>query len=196
MSAFDTGEDLAPFRPLSGVRFPSICRLPSGCPTRPLRTTSRRPEDIAGRAESVGGAIKTMLSAAVFPADADDLARLPVGAFASVAGEGELSFRAQAALSSTTNLLATPGLPIIGSVALTQAASLTVGAEWMASGEFELRVSKPTATRVRLSFYRRRGRSLSVSAKALVGVSARGSRQGPAGGADDGDQRRIPRPIC
>ena len=137
-----------------------------------LRYAYFHPFDIAGRAESVGGAIKTMLSAAVFPADADDLARLPVGAFASLAGEGELSFSAQASLSSTTNLLATPGLPLIGSVALVQAASLTVGAEWTASGEFELRVSKPTATQVRLSFYRRRGRSLSVSAKALAGVSA------------------------
>ncbi len=51
-------------------------------------------------------------------------------------------------------------------------ASLTVGAEWTASGGFELRVSKPTATQARLSFYRRRGQSLSVSAKALAGVSA------------------------
>jgi hypothetical protein len=120
----------------------------------------------------VGGAIKTMLSAAVFPADPDDLARLPVGAFASLAGEGEISFSAEASVSSTTNLLATPGLPIIGSVALVGGASLTVGAEWTASGEFELRVSKPSATQVRLSFYRRHGRSLSVSAKALAGVSA------------------------
>jgi Clostripain family len=137
-----------------------------------LRYAYFHPFDITGRAETVAAAIKTMLSAAVFPADADDLARLPVGALASLAGEGELSFSAQASLSSTTNLLATPGLPIVGSVALVQAASVTVGAEWTASGEFELRVSKPSATQVRLSFYRRRGRSLSVSAKALAGVSA------------------------
>ena len=138
-----------------------------------LRYAYFHPFDIVGHAETVGGAIKTMLSAAVFPADADDLARLPVGAFASLAGEGELSFSGEASVSSTTNLLATPGLPIVGSVALMGGASLTIGAEWTASGEFELRVSKPSASHVRLSFYRRRGRSLSVSAKALAGVAAK-----------------------
>ncbi len=137
-----------------------------------LRYAYFHPFNIAGSSETVGGAIKTMLSAAVFPADTDDLSRLPVGAFASLAGEGELSFNVQASLSSTTNLLATPGLPIVGTVALVQAASVTVAAKWTASGEFELRVSKPSATEVRLSFYRRRGRSLTVSATALAGVSA------------------------
>ena len=138
-----------------------------------LRYAYFHPFDIAGHAETVGGAIKTMFSAAVFPADPDDLARLPVGAFASLAGEGEISFSAEASVSSTTNLLATPGLPIVGSVALVGGASLTIGAEWTASGEFELRVSRPSATHVRLSYYRRHGRSLSVSAKALAGVEAK-----------------------
>ena len=91
-------------------------------------------------------------------------------------------------MSSTTNLLATPGLPIVGTVALTQGATVTVGAEWIASGEFELRASKSSATRVRLAFHRRHGRSLSVSAKAHGRRLAPRSRQGHADDADDGDQ--------
>ena len=136
-----------------------------------LRYSYFHPFDIVGNSQTVGDAVGRMLSAAVFPADADDLARLSVGAFASLAGEGEISFRGKASLSSSTNLLATPGLPLVGSLALTHGASVDVEAAWTASGEFELRVSKPDASHVHISFYRRKGRSLTVSAKAMAGVS-------------------------
>ena len=63
-------------------------------------------------------------------------------------------------------------LPIVGTIALVQGASISVDAEWSASGEFELRLSKPDATTVHLAFYRRRGRSLNVSATAMAGLSA------------------------
>ena len=137
-----------------------------------LRYAYFHPFDIVGDELTVGDALKTMLSAAVFPADAEDLTQLAVGAFVSVAGEGELTFSGEATLSSTTNLLATPGLPIIGTAALTAGASVTVGAEWTASGEFEMRVSRADASTLRVAFYRRRGRSLTVSAKASAGVTA------------------------
>jgi Clostripain family len=137
-----------------------------------LRYAYFHPFDVAAGGGTVGEAIKTMLAAAVFPADADDLARVPVGAVVSVAGEGELSFSGQASLSSTTNLLATPGLPIVGAVSLVQAGRVSVAAAWTASGAFELRVSKPDQTRLHLAFHRRRGRSLTVSATGSVGISA------------------------
>ena len=130
------------------------------------------PFDIVAAAPTTGDAVASMIEAAVFPADADDLRELSVGGFASVAGEGEISFRGSATLSSSANILATPGLPIVGTVALTQGASVKVDAAWTLSGEFELRVSKPDATRAHLSFYRRRGRSLTVAAQAFAGVSA------------------------
>ena len=117
-------------------------------------------------------AIETMFSSAVFPADADDLVRLPTGAFASVAGEGEITFSGSAALSSATNLLATPGLPIVGAAALAAGATVSVNAAWTASGDFEMRAAKQDASSVRLSFFRRKGRALTVSAKASAGVSA------------------------
>ena len=90
----------------------------------------------------------------------------------SLAGEGELTISGEATLSSAANLLATPGLPIIGAAAVTAGASVNVGAEWTASGEFELRLSKSDASTLHLAFYRRRGRSLSVSATAKAGVTA------------------------
>ena len=130
------------------------------------------PFDTVGDEKSVGDALKAMFSSAVFPADADDLGRLAVGSFVSLAGEGELTISGEATLSSSANLLATPGLPIIGTAAVTAGASVNVGAEWTASGEFELRLSKSDASTLHLAFYRRRGRSLSVSATAKAGVTA------------------------
>ena len=97
---------------------------------------------------------------------------LTVGSFVSLAGEGELTISGEATLSSSANLLATPGLPIIGTAAVTAGASVNVGAEWTASGEFELRLSKSDASTLHLAFYRRRGRSLSVSATAKAGMTA------------------------
>jgi hypothetical protein len=137
-----------------------------------LRYAYFQPFDVVGQQERVGGAVQRLISGAVFPGDADDLAAIPVGAFVSLAGQGEVSFTGEATLSSATTLLATPGLPIVGSVAVNAGATATVGAEWTASGEFELRVSKPAASTLRLAFFRRRGRSLSVSATATAGVSA------------------------
>jgi hypothetical protein len=136
-----------------------------------LRYAYFHPFDTVGGTDNTGGAISKMLAAAVFPSDAQDLESLPVGAIVSLAGEGELSFSASATLSSTTNLLATPGLPLVGQVTLAQGASVTVNAQWTANGEFELRATRLSASRVRLAFYRRRGRSLTVSAKGMAGVS-------------------------
>ena len=47
-----------------------------------------------------------------------------------------------------------------------------MGAEWTVSGEFEMRVSRADAATLHVAFYRRRGRSLSVSAKASAGLTA------------------------
>jgi len=130
------------------------------------------PFDIVGASPTVRDAVAAMIGAAVFPADVDDLARLAIGAYASLAGDGEITFQANAFLTSSANLLATPGLPIVGSLEVTQGASVNVNAAWTAHGEFELRVSRPDPKSVRLSYHRRRGRSLTVSAKATAGVSA------------------------
>lgn len=130
------------------------------------------PFDLVGQDPTVKDAVARLLSAAVFPADVADLAQLPARSFATIAGEGELTFKGGASLSTTTNLLATPSLPLVGTVAtITQAASVSVNAAWSLKGGFELRLAGMDGKRVRLSYFRRRGRSLSISAKALAGVS-------------------------
>lgn len=131
------------------------------------------PFDIVGQDPSVKEAIERLLGAAVFPGDVDDLTRLPAGSFATIAGEGEITFEGEAGLSATANLLATPSLPLVGTLAtVTQAASVSVKAAWCLQGGFELRLARLDGSRVRLSYFRRRGRSLSISAKAIAGIAA------------------------
>ena len=137
-----------------------------------MRYAYCQPFDTVAQAPTLKDAVATMFASAVFPADADDLTRLPVGAVASVAGDGEITFSGSASLSSSTNLLATPGLPVIGTAALIQGATVGVDAKWTASGEFELRVRKLDPSRLQLSYFRRRGRALHISAKATAGVTA------------------------
>ncbi|MGH9310978.1 MAG: hypothetical protein ACRD1U_16500, partial [Vicinamibacterales bacterium] len=132
-----------------------------------------QPFDIAGTDPTVGAALGETLRAAAVPADLDDLAALPIGAYASVEGAGEVQLSASVELASVTNPLATPGLPIVGSVGVSAGASVSVGAEWRASGSFEIRVTKMAGDRVRLSYYKRAGSEIVVDATAAVGVSAK-----------------------
>ena len=49
------------------------------------------PFDVVGQDPPVKEAVERLLAAAVFPADVDDVTKLPVGSFATIAGEGELT---------------------------------------------------------------------------------------------------------
>jgi hypothetical protein len=129
------------------------------------------PFDVAGTDPTLGSALAETLKHAVIPADVDDLAALPLGAYASVEGEGEVQLTGSVEFASIANPLATPGLPVIGSVGITAGASVAIGGEWRASGAFEIRVAKAAADRVRLSYYKRAGSEISIEATASLGVS-------------------------
>jgi hypothetical protein len=131
-----------------------------------------QPFDVAGTDPTLAQALTDALQHAVVPADLDDLAALPTGAIASVQGEAELELSGSLELASVTNPLATPGLPIVGSAGVTAGASVSVGADWRASGAFEIRVSKLDRDRVRLAYFKRAGAEVTIEAKASVGISA------------------------
>ena len=116
-----------------------------------------QPFDVAGADPTLAKALSETIEGAVLPADVDDLAALPLGAFASVEGDGEVELKGSVELASVINPLATPSLPVIGSASISAGASLNVGAEFRASGGFELRVTKIAGDRVRLSYYKRAG---------------------------------------
>ena len=137
-----------------------------------LATRYFHPFDLAARNPTLGEALLETVKHAVIPRDADDLASLPAGAFASVEGEGTVQFTGSVDLASVVNPLATPGLPVIGSAKLSAGASVSVGGTFQASGAFELRVSRVSPETVRLACYRRTGSSLEINAAASVGVAA------------------------
>jgi hypothetical protein len=137
-----------------------------------LRYATFHPVDIVGTDTSLGDALQALVGTAVYPADATDLEQLPVGAFVSLVGTGELSFSGAATLNSATTLLATPGVKLVGQATVTAGASLTVGADWSMNGALELRISKSSASVARITYFRRRGRALEVSASARAGVGA------------------------
>lgn len=130
------------------------------------------PVELASSDPLLGVAIGKMFSAAVIPADVSDLAAMPVGSHALLAGDGEIEISGEVALSAVSNVLATPGLPLIGGLKVSQAASVSVGATWSASGAIELRITKTGTNQVRIAYHRRRGTGLAVGAKASLGVSA------------------------
>jgi hypothetical protein len=132
-----------------------------------------QPFDIAGTEPTLATALAETLRNAALPADVEDLSALAVGAYVSIEGEGELQLSGSLDFASVTNPLATPGLPVIGSASISAGASVTVGAEWRASGAFELRATKVAPGRVRLSYYKRAGSEISIDAAAAVGITAK-----------------------
>lgn len=132
-----------------------------------------QPFDIAGGDPTLADALAHTLQQATIPAAIEDLSTLPIGAFASIEGEGQIQVSGSVELASVTNPLATPGLPVIGSASVRAGASVEVDAKWRASGAFELRVTKMADGRVRLSYYKRAGSEVSIDATASVGVTAK-----------------------
>jgi hypothetical protein len=122
--------------------------------------------------KTLGAALKQTITGAGLAADVDDLNALPVGAFVSLTGSGRLSLRGTAVLSSSVNALATPSLPLLGSVTVPVSANVSVDAAWEASGDFELRVGKPSAGRIALSYHKSRGRAFTIGARATAGIAA------------------------
>lgn len=137
-----------------------------------IRYTYFHPFDVVGSQPTLAEGLRALFASAVFPADVEDLGKLVPGAYVSLAGEGKLSFKGQASLSPTANVLATPGLPIVGSLDVIRTASVEAKASFTASGEFEVRASKPSEAHANLAVYRRRGRELTLGAKASLGISA------------------------
>lgn len=131
-----------------------------------------QPFDVAASDPTVGQALAATVERAVLPADLDDLAAIPLGAFASIQGDAELQFNGAATMATVTNPLATPGLPVVGSASISAGASVSVEAQWRVAGAFELRVTKTAADRIRLSYYKRAGSDVSIEATAALGITA------------------------
>jgi hypothetical protein len=120
----------------------------------------------------VGACCLQLLERHGLPGDIDDLARLPVGALASVASEGTLTMSSSFSLQVSPNPLASASLPIGGGVSVTAGGSVGGSFKGSIRGAFEIRVWKSDESTIRLGYFRRKDASWSAEIAARLGVAA------------------------
>jgi hypothetical protein len=104
--------------------------------------------------------------------DIEDLAGMSEGLVATIEGGGKLKFSAEAELFSFANPLATVDPPGPGALNVGAGGSVKVGASYQLFGEYQIRAQKLDKQRVRLGFYKKRGKEFTLSVSAKGGVSA------------------------
>lgn len=117
-------------------------------------------------------AVRETASDFVLLGDIEDLAKMSVGLVATVEGGGHLKFSAEAELLSFANPLATVDPPGPGELNVGAGGSVKVGATYQLFGEYQIRARKLDKQKVRLGFYRKRGKEFTLSVSAQGGVSA------------------------
>jgi len=118
-------------------------------------------------------AIRTLIENFVIPGDLEDVEAMPSGSVATVVGTGTLTFSGQANLLSVVNPLATLGT-VAGSAILQvqENASVTVGAKYTLTGEYQVRVERLAGREFRLGYDKKRGSEFDVSVAAQIGLAA------------------------
>jgi hypothetical protein len=118
-------------------------------------------------------AIKTLFENFVIPGDLEDVESMPQGSVATVEGTGSLKFSAQANLLSVVNPLATVSTAAIKDVLKVQeGGSITVGATYTLTGEYQVRVQRLDGRKFRLGYEKKRSSEFDVSVAAQIGVTA------------------------
>jgi len=124
-------------------------------------------------APSMSDALLRCVGEFVIPANLADLKILPAGAIVTVTGSGALTFSAAVNLLTVANPLATVALPgPLPAISVQQGASVTVGASWKISADYQLRAQKTDSRTVRLGWYRKHGSDFTVTASASAGLTA------------------------
>src|SRR5262249_37793684 len=86
---------------------------------------------------------------------------------------GNLKFSGSANLLAITNPLASASVPLMGALGVSQGASVTVGADFQLSGDYQLRIHRMSGMSFRMGFYRKRGSQFDLSANAQISMSAK-----------------------
>jgi hypothetical protein len=132
------------------------------------------PFDITGPTLSVGDSCRTVLEEFVVPNTVDDLRRmrsLPENAVAAVSGHGELRIGASVDVAAAFNPLASvDGIPKLGTLSVSGAATAMVGVKAAVFGDFQIRVQKMSGALIRLSYHKVAGREVEVSLTGAAGL--------------------------
>ena len=124
-------------------------------------------------APTLAEALRRCLGEFVVPVDAGDLRSLPGGSIVTMAGRGTWKLSGTANLVAVANPLAGIALPSPApAISVRQGASVDVGASWEISTEYQVRVHKVDARRVRIGWVRKHGCDVEVTASASAAVEA------------------------
>jgi hypothetical protein len=117
-------------------------------------------------------AFRTTLQNFVIPSELADLAAMPEGSISTVEGNGALTFSGNASLPSITNPLLAASLPLkAGKIALSGGTSVSVGASFSVTGEYQIRIQKIGPARCQLGYHRKNGTEFGIRASAKAGLS-------------------------
>jgi hypothetical protein len=117
--------------------------------------------------------LQTVFQNFIVPGDLQDIAAMPAEGIATIDGKGTLKFSANANLLSAANPLAVLNTKVTkGPLTLQDGASLTVGATYTLTGEYQVRVWRRGGTKFRLGFEKKRSSEFDVSVTAEIGGSA------------------------
>ncbi|MBV9301411.1 MAG: hypothetical protein JOY62_18890 [Acidobacteriaceae bacterium] len=121
--------------------------------------------------DDIAPAVRTLFEHFRVPGDLGDIEAMETGIVAAVEGSGSLKFSAEANLLSAVNPLATVNTAVnVGPLKLQDGGSLTVGAAYTLTGEYQLRVQRLDGKKFRLGYEKKRGSEFDVSAKAEFGA--------------------------
>ena len=118
-------------------------------------------------------AVKESLAGFSLPGDLEDLAQMPEGSVAAVAGNGNIKLSGTFDMFSVVNPLAVVSLPDpLGELKVSSGNTIKVGASFEISGAYQIRIQKTGPEKVRLGYYKKRGTEFGVKASASAGLVA------------------------
>ena len=122
--------------------------------------------------ESVSNALQAALEGFLVPADLQDIGAMPAGAIATVDGAGSLKFSFQGSYPVFTNPLASLAIGPLKGFSANVGGSLSLAVSGALTGGYQLRVRRLDGQKFELSYEKRRGSSLSVTAQAEICAAA------------------------
>ena len=122
--------------------------------------------------DKIAPALQTVFQGFVIPADLEDIENMAPDAVATIEGTGTLKFSATASYPVYSNPLATMASGPLKGYSAKVGGSLSFALSASLIGGYQVRVRRLDAKRFELGYEKKRGTTLSVTAKAQFGVSA------------------------
>lgn len=113
------------------------------------------------------------ISRFTIPGDLTDIKNMPAGSIATVESTGDLKFSGSVNLLALTNPLATVSVPIAGDVKIADGLTISVGADFEFSGDYQLRIQRLTGNIFQMGYYKKRDSEFDFTVNANASLTAK-----------------------